>query len=402
MREDSEYYVQKFKKNRRIVGIDRIKKILSIDQSDIDNFYTLIDQNKAYFPIELKFKSNGQKRKVFNPHPNVRYIQEKINNRLFNPKGSRKGVVKWPFYLYGSIPNYIDQNNDLVVKNYIECAKNHCLNNSILKVDISDFFENIHHDNVFYVFKDIFRCCDDVSKLLADFCTFENRTPQGALTSSFIASAILYDLEPMLVRRLERKGLVYTRLVDDITVSSRKSNFNFDMTIAHIKNMLLEKDFPINEDKLYVSSHSSATTLVHGLRVNFKEPRLPIKEVSRIRASVKNMEDLAEIPGYRTTRDYRKDFNRCLGRVNRLHAIGHNQARSLIIRLGNIKPLPSYKDVVFANKLVGKLEYMYGKGDLGYFYMKKYNLASNEINIIKRSFKKQSSQLRNRLRKIRA
>lgn len=400
MRESSEYNVLKFKKNRRIVGLKFIRKMLSLDQSDIDLFYKLKNTDSAYYPIEKKFKSNGDKRKVFNPHPHVRKIQEKINSRIFNPKGNSQGIIKWPFYLYGSIPNFIDENEDVVVKNYIACAKNHCLNNSILKIDISDFFENIHHDDVVNIFKDVLLCCDDVSNLLADFCTYENRTPQGALTSSFLATAVLYDKEPLLVQRLERKGLVYTRLVDDITVSSKKSNYNFDMAISHIKNMLLDKDLPINEEKLSISLHSSATTLVHGLRVNFKEPRLPVNEVSRIRSSVKKMEDLSIISDYRTSRDYRKDFNRCLGRVNRLHAIGHNQAKSLLKRLSKIKPKPSYKDIVFANKLTTKLEHMYHSENLDYSYRKKFNIAFNELNIIQRSFKVQAKILRSRLRVI--
>lgn len=123
MRAPLEYEVLKFKKNRRIVGINVIKNALSLKQSDIDLFYSLKESNTAYCPVERKFKSNGEKRQVYNPHEHVRLIQDRINSHLFNPKGKVRGIIKWPFYLYGSIPNFYDENDDLVVKNYIECAK---------------------------------------------------------------------------------------------------------------------------------------------------------------------------------------------------------------------------------------------------------------------------------------
>lgn len=387
---------------RSIPSLTVLKKTLEITDIDIDKFKRLIKYNEAYQEVKGHYKSSGAERLVYDPHPLIRKIQKNINNRIFNPKRPKQGLVVWPSYLYGSIPNnFIQQEGQWVSqsRDYISCASNHCLSKSLLKVDISDFYENIHKADVISVFKDVLNYPSDVSEMLAEFCCFEDRIPQGALTSSFIASAVLHDVEPKLVQRLHKKKLIYTRLVDDITVSSKKKNADFGYAISIIKEMLLAKDLPINENKLSVSHHVTASTLVHGLRVNFKEPRLPEKEISKIRASVRNLEKLSQDAKYRVSRDYRTTYAQCLGRVNRMQRIGHNQAKPLLKRVQKIPPLPSHKDIVTARKLVYRLEKNYDAQKTSYVYKRIFNIAQNELNILQRTFKAQAKEFRQRLKK---
>lgn len=397
-----QYYVKK-RVSRSIPSLGVLKKTLSITDSEITQFYALLDNGKAYRKVVGTFKSSGVERLVYDPDPLVRKIQRMINSRIFNPKKPKEGLILWPTYLYGSVPNtyYLNEGKlELQSRDYISCAKNHCLRKSVLKVDISDFYENIHREDVFNIFKNVLKYKDDVSNILADFCTYEDKIPQGGLTSSFIASTALFDVEPKLVQRLHKKKLNYTRLVDDITVSSFQSNYDFSLAISLIKEMLLEKNLPINEDKLIISNHSNSATLVHGLRVNFKEPRLPENEISKIRASVRGLEKLAECSAYRVSRDYRKSHAMCMGRINRMQRIGHNKAKQLLVRVLKILPLPSHKDIITANKLVYRLEKNHPNDKNKYSYKRIYNLAHFELNILQRTFKAQANSLRNRLREV--
>jgi len=43
-------------------------------------------------------KINGDVRDVYDPHPLIRRIQKRINNRIF------KELILWPEYIYGSVP----------------------------------------------------------------------------------------------------------------------------------------------------------------------------------------------------------------------------------------------------------------------------------------------------------
>jgi RNA-directed DNA polymerase len=300
------------------------------------------------------------------------------------------------------VPNQLDQKNQSIInKDYVSCAAKHCGAKSLLKVDVKDFFDNIHQDLVLDIFENFMKFDREVSELLAEICCFNSHVIQGALTSSYLASLCLYDAEGSVVQRLARKGLVYTRLVDDITVSSKISNYDFDYSLDIIKDMLTSKDLPLNLAKTRTVHVSSEPLTVHGLRVAFSQPRLPSGEVSRIRAAVKNIENLASERGYRTTHAYRHDFNRCMGRVNKLVRVGHDRYNSLLARLKKIFPLPSKKDIDRANAMLDRLIRDFDTRRSTYWYAKRYYKLQERLIVLKRSFPSITKEIRKSLKGLR-
>lgn len=391
------------KRSKRSIGsIAKLLDVLDITQNEFDLVNSLTEQQK-YTKKEIA-KSDGTVRVVYNPDKTLRKIQRRINKRIFNQRHNKGGLISWPSYLYGSIPNPPQQNssqqNPDNSKDYVACAANHCCSKSLLKMDISNFFDNIHEVHVKNVFFNLLKFPEDVSNTLTRLCCLEGNVVQGALTSSYIASAVLFDVEGQVVRRLHLKKLTYTRLVDDITVSSQ--NFNYEFTFAKnlISEMLHSKDLPINLSKTKISTCSTEELVVHGLRVNYKEPRLPSSEVSRIRASVKHLELLAQDSIYRVSRDYRKSYDRCLGRVNKLGRLGHKQHTVFLDRILRIKPLPSKKDIRIAIHFIKKLEGWHPTKADEYWYFRLFNKAHAELNILQRSFDKVAFSLRTKLQKI--
>ena len=203
-----------------------------------------------------------------------------------------------------------------------------------------------------------------------------------------------------MVKRLKSKNLIYTRLVDDITVSSLNQDYDFSYATELIRQVLYEKNLPLNESKTIVLRVSTSDILIHGLRVSFSKPRLPADEVSRIRASVKNLESLAKIADYRVSRDYRRSFNRCLGRVNKLKRLGHNQYKALQRRVIKILPMPSRMDITRLDSFVYKLEGWYQNHSDSYWYKRLYHRAYYDLNILNRTFKASAEKLKARLRLI--
>ncbi|MFV7785287.1 reverse transcriptase family protein [Shewanella marisflavi] len=382
---------------KSISNLDNLLKALDITPLQYSEAIN-IAPDERYSKISIP-KSNGQSRTVYNPHKHIRRIQRRINKRIFNQRHHKGGLISWPSYLFGSIPNNpheIESNK----KDYISCASEHCMAKSILKLDIADFFDNINETHVTHIFEKLLHFNEEVSKILTDICCHERNVVQGALTSSYIASAVLFDLEPSVVKKLHDKGLVYTRLVDDITVSSKKFGYDFSYAKQLIINMLYEKGLPTNDTKTEVLNTSSDELLVHGLRVNFKEPRLPSKEIGKIRASVKHLEVFSKDPEFRTSRDYRKLFNKALGRVNRLKRLGHRQHPILLERLLRITPKPRKSDIGKAKRLVKKIELLHPNYGSGYRYKKMFFKAHNELNILQRTFDRSASRLRARLRLV--
>lgn len=377
---------------RSIASIPALCAALDISEADL--------QAALAIPLDERYKEaltpkrDGSFRSVFNPHHLIRKIQRRINRRIFaNPN-----VIGWPDHLFGSIPNQKSDEGDFLTKDYITCAEQHLGAKSILTLDIKNFFDNIDCDLVYAIFWDFLKFPANVSEVLTNICCRGPNLVQGALTSSYLATLCLYDVEGAVVKRLKHKGLIYTRLVDDINVSSKVADYDFDYAEKLIEAMLLKHGLPLNYEKTRIQNISSVPVTVHGLRVSFNSARLPSDEVRRIRAAVQNVEKLAREAGYRTSRSYRKDFNRCLGRVNKLKRVGHMQHSPLLKRLQEIFPLPSKNDITLAIDMVDRLEKesLRGRQD-SYWYHKRYYVAHERLIILRRSFPAVAAELRSRL-----
>lgn len=391
----NKYEYEKVSQNS-IASVDNLAIALGLSRDQLNRAITLNEDIKyREVPVE---KSDGGTRLALNPHKYIRQVQRKINSRIL----SNLDTIEWPDYIFGSIPNTNVGLDDEVRRDYISCAKVHCGSKSLLKVDIKDFYNNVHEDLVFNVFNNFLCYPEPVSKVLTDLCTYRGVLPQGALTSGYLACLCLYDTEPKLVRRLERKGLAYTRYIDDITVSSQNTNQDFEHALGIISSMLADKDLPLNNKKTEILRASSTPLTVHGLRVGFEQPRLPSKEVKNIRAAVQSIEKVAKVPGYRTTRVYRKSFSKCLGRVNKLKRVGHNKHSVLLKRLKAIRPLAHRDDVERVKSMIRRLEHDYELKRSTYYYHKRFFRAHQRLNIIKINFPTVAAQLRRQLQSLKS
>lgn len=380
-----------------ISSIDALCEALNITPSDFAEAIALKPDER--YKISSVPKKDGSTRNVYNPCYLIRKIQRRINRRIF----ANQSIIRWPDHLFGSIPNSNIATSTVAVKDYVNCVRQHCGSKSILSIDIKEFFDNVNFDLVVDVFREFLKYPEDVSLALADICCMSSHLVQGALTSSYLATLCLYENEGHLVKKLKVKGLTYTRLVDDITISSKVANYDFSYALALAEQMLNDAGLPLNSAKTKTQYVSMAPLLVHGLRVDFDQPRLPPQEPRKIRAAVKNLELLAASPGYRASRSYRRDFNRCLGRVNKLQRVEHNQYTPLLNRLRKILPLPSHADINRAELLISRLQNDYSKPDYKetYWFYKRYYVASERLSILKRSFPKKAEELRVKLRPLR-
>lgn len=381
--------------NGSIASLDNLCSVLDIARDDLNS--ALLLSGVERYKQDSRPKKDGSMRMIYNPHYLIRKIQRRINKRIF----SNPNVIKWPDHIFGSIPNQIDDNDGHIPKDYISCARLHCGSKSILTIDIKDFFDNIHQVYVEDIFLEFLKYDKKVAAALADICCLDSHLVQGALTSSYIASLCLWDVEGEIVKNLHYKNLVYTRLVDDINVSSKVSDYDFSYVMRVIEEMTTKKGLQLNHKKTCIQYISTRPLTVHGLRVAFTEPRLPSDEVRKIRSAVKNIETLASELNYRTSHAYRKDFNRCMGRVNKLKRIGHNQHTNLLNRLRKIFPLPSKKDIERTKKIIERLEADYPNKQDTYWYWRRYYLAHERLTVVKRTFPSTAKELRNRMQLLR-
>lgn len=361
-----------------IFSIENLLSALGICEDDYKTIEAL-DTKKRYTAIHLT-KKNGDERIVYDPHPLIRKIQRRIKSRIFTQ-------IKYPTYLYGSI-------SDIEVpRDYISCASKHCKARTILKVDITSFFDHIDYDSVYKVFRELFSYSDEVSEALADICTRDGVVPQGAPTSSFIANLVFFDVEGRIVKGLERQNLSYTRLTDDITVSSPTQDKNLTKVKATIVSMIENAGFIVNTDKTSIESISTAAFKIHGLRVDKEKPQLPRDEIKRIRAAVNNLKVLSIQPNARTSFKYRKLYESVSGRVNKLSRTGHPRYHKHRQELKKILPLPAKKDIKRCIVMLSTLQRDFESFCDSPLYMKRYHRLRHRLILLQRTYKHEAKKI---------
>jgi hypothetical protein len=178
----------------------------------------------------------------------------------------------------------------------------------------------------------------DVALILTKLATYDGFLPQGAKTSSYIANLVFWDKEPRLVSDLKRRGLRYTRYVDDITISSERpvDPETLDFLTERLYGMLFSTGVQPNRAKRSIQTRSGPVT-VHKLNINAGRPTIDKRERSRIRASVKECEDMAAID--RGSAAYKELYDRTVGRVNNMRRLHPRKAEEYRERLKAIPPV---------------------------------------------------------------
>lgn len=136
----------------------------------------------------------------------------------------------------------------------------------LLKLDISDFFNNITFSQVLtYVFNQNY-FSKQVGYILTSLCCYKKSLPQGAPTSSYISNIVMFNFDEAIGEWCKSNSIAYTRYCDDLTFSSDKPLY---YVYTKVKSMLQERGFKLNEKKTHFLTCNSRQS-VTGITVNEK------------------------------------------------------------------------------------------------------------------------------------
>ncbi|WP_371317672.1 reverse transcriptase family protein [Pseudomonas sp. D2002] len=241
----------------------------------------------------------------------------------------------FPHYLQGGIKDADDP------RDYIENSKLHAGSKHLISLDIKDFYNNIKQSSVLDVFKYFFKFPEDVSSLLTQLVTLNGRVPQGACTSSYVANLILHNSEYSIVSRLRSKGFTYTRLLDDVTISSKQHLDQNTSTklIIEVAAIFKKHGLRLNSKKTRIerSDDLKAKYEVTGVWVGHGVPKVRREDRRHIRHLVFICEKEHETDRYSDS--YHELWNRVSGQVARLTRLKHSQAKALRSKLSLVLPL---------------------------------------------------------------
>ncbi|HIF9492020.1 TPA: reverse transcriptase family protein [Photobacterium damselae] len=365
-----------------ISSISRLSDVLEVRETVLRNLVQNKDSHYYSFSIETT-SSNGKMkiRDIYEPKFLLKKIQKRINSRILSK-------VEYPFYLQGGI---FDKDNP---RDYYSNAAIHSKSNCIMSVDIKNFYPSIKTDQVTRIFKLFFKFPQEVSELLAELVTYNGFVPQGAVTSSYVANLLFFEDEYKEVTYLRGKNLVYSRLLDDITISGKSiSNQDFGKIKTRIIGMFKKRGVKINRKK--TSLVYSGTRIVTGLRVEHSKPRCEREEKRKIRAAVKHCE--IQYLTDRTSDDYHTLWNSTSGKVAKLERVGHSQAKKLRTRLQMIYPSLSTAQIHALKIAIKNLEGVPSSKRMKMGYLKQVNKLIHRTSLVFRTNKPLAHSLTERL-----
>ncbi|OGI56977.1 hypothetical protein A3B85_00565 [Candidatus Nomurabacteria bacterium RIFCSPHIGHO2_02_FULL_37_13] len=177
-----------------------------------------------------KPKKNGGTRLIKPPNFNLRKIQRTILDKILYSHPQLECV-------YGLSKN----------KSILHNAKFHQKNVSaqLLILDIENFFPSISKKSIHGIFRKI-GFNKENSSILTKLCTIDGSLPQGAPTSPYLASMVCVKLDKEIFNYCKRRGFVYTRYFDDISISGKNI---LDKHAKEIEKIIHKNRFNCNKEK---------------------------------------------------------------------------------------------------------------------------------------------------------
>nr|WP_243240438.1 reverse transcriptase domain-containing protein [Clostridium cibarium] len=231
-----------------------------------------------YTTFEIPKKKGGV-RKISAPVKELKSIQRKLAyvlNLVYKVKSSA----------YGFIPK----------KNIKDNAKKHVRKKIILNLDLKDFFNQVHFGRVRgMLMHEPYSIGQEAATVIAQLACFNGVLSQGSPSSPVITNMICSPLDTQLIRLAKKHGIVYTRYVDDITLST--FNDSFSETIikgdvsnliigSELENILKKNSFSVNSDKVFLNNNVTRQE-VTGLIVN-RFPNVKREYIKNLRAILHN------------------------------------------------------------------------------------------------------------------
>jgi hypothetical protein len=370
--------------HQAIGSIDLLARTLGISPRMLMSISTRIDNSYIEFELHPHPKT-GKIRTVYDPKFELKKLQKRINSRIFEK-------VQYPTYLQGGIkaPDSRD---------YVENAKIHAKSNTLVSLDIKNFYPNIKEKYVFEIFKQLFHFPEDVSRILTKITTHRGFVPQGGVTSSYIANLIFFNTEYSIVSALRGKEVVYSRLLDDVSISSEKKLSEADISkyIKLVVSMFCKYDLKLNTKKTKKEYSGKNTPYeVTGLWVGHAKPKARKVERRYTRQLVYNCE--LKHQSMKDTPDYHELWNKSSGLVAKLERLEHPQAKTLRARLSVILPCYNDIEIIKTKKLVRKALKVPREYHQKHGHIKIFNKLIYRCGILGRTHKSLSKHLRKQLK----
>ncbi|WP_185750767.1 retron St85 family RNA-directed DNA polymerase [Clostridium sp. KNHs214] len=162
-------------------------------------------------------------------------------------------------------------------------AEFHRFNSYILKIDLQDFFHNIHREKVFFFYYSL-GYNKLVSNILSNICTYNDVLPQGAVTSPSLSNLICRKMDSRLEGVSSKRGIVYTRYADDL-IFSCNDEILLRKTQKMIYDIIKDEGFKVNNKKVKFMGPATRKSIT-GLLIVDSKVIVPRELKRKVRAMI--------------------------------------------------------------------------------------------------------------------
>jgi len=226
------------------------------------------NSDKYYKTYEIPKKS-GKKRTICQPSKKLKGLQSWILVNILNKiqvssscKGFRKGSSTY------------------------DNALPHKGANTVLNMDLKDFFPTVNSTQVYNTFKTI-----GYNKLVAtiftNICTYNDSLPQGSPCSPMLANLSAWTLDLRIQGYVGKRGINYTRYADDLSFSGLNPS-KVVKIIPMINEIVTDENFKINKDKTRITG-SARAKIVTGLVINDESIGIGKQKYKYLRAKIHHL-----------------------------------------------------------------------------------------------------------------
>jgi RNA-directed DNA polymerase len=194
--------------------------------------------NPSYTLIRIP-KSNGDMREVFAPESKLKGIQRILALRL--NKVYSKCMPKGVMGFVKSKP-WMNDKRDIVAN-----ANAHRKSRYLINLDIKSFFPSIHTSMVMSTLEKLLHLDEGKKNILQKLILHNGSLPPGSPSSPVISNLVFIDLDMLIQKYCDKHDIIYTRYVDDITLSSKKKIRT--KHINYVCKIVNGGGFEINTDK---------------------------------------------------------------------------------------------------------------------------------------------------------
>lgn len=267
-----------------IQGLDDFSVLIHISKYTI---YQLSHNSDKYYKIYEVPKKSGGVRIICQPNKKLKGLQSWILVNILNKiqvSQSCKGFRKGSSTLDNALP--------------------HIGANTILNLDLTNFFPTVTAKQVYNIFKTI-GYNNLISTVFTNICTFEQRLPQGSPCSPMLANLSTWTLDLRIQGYVGKRGISYTRYADDLSFSGLNPT-KVVKIIPMIKTIIEDENFKVNRKKTRIAGAARAKTIT-GLVINENSVGIGKKQYKYLRSKIhhltlpmeqKNMKLLYHVGGW--------------------------------------------------------------------------------------------------------